>query len=119
MSPVVDLLERLAVGRVRPDLAHQQDHRRRVLASDVDADGGVRRPGTARDDRHAGTAGQLARGLGHVSGATFLPADNEGQAIANVDEGVEDRQVALAGDAEEVRGVLGQQARDEDLAAGT
>ena len=89
------------------------------LAGDVDADAGVRRPGTARDDRHAGTAGQLARGLGHVRGAAFLPADDEGQAIADVDESVEHRQEALAGDAEEVRGVLGQQARDEDLAAGT
>ena len=85
----------------------------------MDADRGVRRPGTARDDRHAGTAGQLPRGLGHVSGAAFLPAHDEGQVIADVHEGVQHRQEAFAGDAEEVRDVLGQQAGDEDLAAGT
>ena len=53
---VVDLLERLAAAHLARDLADQQDHRRRVLARDVDAVAGVGGAGAARHHRDAGRA---------------------------------------------------------------
>src|SRR3546814_4559251 len=47
-AAVVDLLERLALGHVAPDLADEEDHRRRILEGDMDAGAGA---GRARPDR--------------------------------------------------------------------
>ena len=76
-APVVDLLERLAIGEVAADLADEDDQRRRVLGCGVDADGGVRRARPAGDEHDARPAGELAVRLAHVSRAAFLAADDE------------------------------------------
>ncbi len=117
-APVVDLLERLAIGQVGADLADQNHHRRRVLLGCVNADRGIRGARATRDQRNARPTGQLAAGLGHVGGATFVPADDEAQTVGNVMQCVEHREEALAGHAEGMRRALCEQARDEDLAAG-
>ena len=76
-------------------------------------------PGPRVTKAMPGTAGQLAVGFGHVGDAAFLPADDEPQAVADVVERVEHREVAFAGDAERERGALRNQVGDEDLAAGS
>ncbi len=112
---IVDLLERLAIDEVAADLADEHDQRRRVLRRRVDADRGVRRAGSARDEGDAGAACQLAVRFGHVGGPAFLPADDEPQLVADVVERVQHGQVALARDAERERGALRDQVGDEDL----
>ncbi len=71
---VVDLLERLAAGRLAADLPDDQDHRGRVLEGGVDADRGMGGAGAAGDEADTGLAGQLAIGFGHVGGAGLVPA---------------------------------------------
>ncbi len=95
---VVDLLERLPAHHVAADLADQEDQRRRVLEGGVDAAGGVRRAGAARDHADARPAGELAVGVGHVRRADLVTAGDE--ADRRVVERVEHRQVALARHAE-------------------
>ena len=113
---VVDLLERLAAAHRARDLADQQDHRRRVLARDVDAVAGVGGAGAARHHRDAGAPGELAVGLGHHRGAAFLAAGDV--ADLAVVQRVEQREVALAGHAERELGAVDPQLVDQDLAAG-
>ncbi len=117
-APVIDLLERLAVDEIAADLSDEQDHRRRILRRGVDADAGVRGAGTARDERDAGPAGELAVRLRHVGRAAFLPAHDEREAVAHVEERVEDREIALAGNRESVRRALREEIGDEYFAAG-
>src|SRR5262249_6709561 len=112
------LLERLPIGEASRHLADQEDDRRRVLRGGVDADRSVGRARAAGDQRDAGAAGELAVGVGHVRGATLVPADDEPDPVARVVEPVQDGQVALARDAEDVVDALGQKALDQDLAAG-
>ncbi len=85
----------------------------------MDADGGVRSAGPARDEHHARPAGQLAERVGHVGGAAFLPAHDELQPVGGVVEGVQHGEVALAGNAERVGRPLREQARHENLPAGS
>ncbi len=75
--PVVDFLERLAVGEIAADLADEDDHRRRILRRRVDADGSIRCARPPRDEGDARAPGQLAVRLRHVGGAAFLPADEQ------------------------------------------
>ncbi len=112
---VVDLLERLATELSPPDLADQQDHRRRVLERGVDAARRVRRARPARDEADPRAAGQLAVRVGHVRGADLVAADDE--ADRRVVERVEHREVALAGDAEDEIDAVQLELVDEDLAA--
>src|SRR4029453_7243279 len=72
MRRVIPLLEGLALDLVARHLADEENHRRRILEGGVDADRGVGGAGPAGDEADAGPAGQLAIGLGHVGGATFL-----------------------------------------------
>ena len=116
-APVVDLLERLALDEFVADLADEHHHRRRVLEAGVHADRAVGRAGAARDEQHAGLAGELAVGLRHVGGAAFLAADDELQLVAHVVQAVEHRQVALAGHAERHLHALRHQRVGEDPAA--
>jgi len=115
--PVIDLLERLAVGLVGGDLADQKDQRRRVLERGVDADRGVRRARPARHEADPGPARQLAVGVGHVRGAGLVPADD--QPDRRVVERVEHGEVALAGDAKGELRAVERELVDEDAAAAT
>src|SRR5205823_3033944 len=71
----------------------------------------------SRHQRDSRTAGQLAASVGHVGGATLLPADDQLDPVASVVERVQHGQVAFPGDAEDLIGALGEQALHEDLAA--
>jgi hypothetical protein len=93
------LLKRLAVDLVARHLADQHDHRRRVLKRGVHTDRGVAGTGPAGHQEHTGLAGQLAVGLGHERGATFLAAGDEAD-LGRVEKRIEDFEVAFAGDAE-------------------
>ena len=103
---------------LEPDLADEEQHRRRILLRRVDADRGVRGAGAPRHEADPGPAGQLAVGLRHVGGTTLLAAHHEPQAVGDVVEGVENGEVALAGDAEGGVDALRQQAVDEQLPTG-
>ena len=113
---VVELLERLALAHVARDLADEQDHRRRILARDVQA---RRRIGGARpagDEADAGPPGRLADGLRHHRGAALLPADRDRDRA--VVEGVERRDIALARHAEHVAHAVDDELIDQHFAAG-
>ena len=113
---VVELLERLALAHFTRDLADEQDHRRRILARDVQAG---RRIGGARpagDEADAGPAGRLADRFRHDRGAALLPADRD-RDVAVV-EGVERRDIALARHAEHVMHAVDDELVDQDLAGG-
>src|SRR3546814_21009642 len=97
-AAVVDLLERLALGHVAPDLADEEDHRRRILEGDMDAGAGAGRARPARHEADAGPAGQLAIGIGPHRCATCLAAAGIGD-LRRVVEGVEPGEVALPGHA--------------------
>ncbi len=97
---IVDFLERFAVDHVAADLAHEDDHRRRILRGRVNADSRVGGARAAGHERKSRAAGQLAAGLRHVRGATLLPANDEAESVAGVVHRVEDGQVTLAGNAE-------------------
>ena len=114
-AAVVDLLERLAVDHPASDLADQQHHRRRVLEGDVQARGGVRRAGPARDEADAGPARQLPVRLGHHRGAALLPGRDEADLAV---QRVEHREVALARNAEHQVDALRAEPVDEHLTAG-
>ena len=116
---VIDFLECLAIGHVGADLADEDDHGRGILHGGMNADGRIgcsRAPGHECEPR---TAGHLAARLGHVRRTAFMPADDESESIARVDQGVKDGKIALAGDAEGEIGTLCQQAGDKDFAART
>ncbi len=117
--PVVDFLERLAVDHVAADLADERDQRRRILRGRVNADRRIGRARAACDEDEPGLSRELAVRLGHVRGTAFLPADEELQALASVVQRVEHREIALARHAERMRRALREQARDQDLAAGS
>ena len=112
---VVDLLERLPAHHVAADLADQEDQRRRVLEGGVDAAGRVRRAGATRDHADAGTAGELAVGVGHVGRADLVTTRDE--ADRRVVERVEHGQVALAGHAEGEVHPVDHELVDEEPAA--
>ena len=114
-AAVVDFLERFAVHEVGADLADEQDHRRGILVRGVHADGGVGRPGAARDEADAGLARQLAVGLGHERGAAFLAVDDE--ADVRVVQRVQHVEIAFAGHAEGGVHAVDLERIDQDLAA--
>jgi hypothetical protein len=76
---VVELLEALPPDGVAGDLAHEQDHRRRVLRRGVQAVGRVRRPRPPRDEADARAAGELPVGVGHVRRAALVARHDEPQ----------------------------------------
>jgi len=116
---IVDLLERLAVGELAGNLADEQDHRGGVLLGGVHADRGVGRSRTARDEADPGAPGDLGPGLGHVGGAAVLARDDQADSLARVVEGVEHREIALAGNAERGIDAVDFQRIDENLRGGS
>ena len=114
-APVVELLEGLAVLLAGAHLADEEDQRRRVLARRMQADGRVRRSGPARDEADPRAAGELAVRVGHVRRAGLVPAGD--QTDRRIVEGVEDRQEALAGNAEDGVGGVAHELIDEQLPA--
>ena len=77
---VIHLLKCFTVGEAIVNLPHKQHHRRAVLHRDMHTGAGVGGPRPTGDKAHAGLAGQLAIGLGHHRSATFLAADDIGDA---------------------------------------
>ena len=114
-APVVQLLERLALLLIGRDLADEQDQRRRVLERRVHAHRRVRRTGPARDDADSRAARELPVGVRHVRGAGLVPAGDE--ADRRLVEPVEQRDVALARDAERRVGAVHDELVDEQLSA--
>ncbi len=113
---VVELLKRVPAEERARRLADEQDHRRRVLRGDVDADARVRRARPAGDEADAGPAGELAVRLGHVRRRRLVAARD--QPDVRVVKRVEDREVALPRHAERVLDAVQLQLVDEDLSAG-
>ena len=109
---VVELLPRLAPAERTRHLADEQDHRRRVLLRGMDADRGLRRTGTARDEADPGPARQLPVRLGRVRGALLVATRDE--AYRRVVERVEHGQVALPREAEREVGAVELELVDED-----
>jgi hypothetical protein len=73
-------------------------------------------PGPREHD--ARLARQSRVGIGHECGAGLVPRDDELDHLAPFVEGVENREIALARDAERVVHALDQQLVDEDAGAG-
>ena len=94
--PVVDFLECVAAGILMRDLADEQQHRRRVLHGDVDADRAVACAGTSGDEGSRRAAGELAVGLGHVDRARFESAGDQLQLLPHVVEAIQRVEEALA-----------------------
>ena len=92
----VELLERLAVPVRKRNQSDKEQHRSGVLPGGVQADVGVRCPGSPRDHGDAGTLVHLAVGLGHVGGAALVSADHSFDVRAV--QPVEDVQEAFPGD---------------------
>ena len=92
-------VERLALGELAADLAHEHHHRRRILQRGMHADRAVGGPRSAGHEQHARPAGELAVGFGHESRPALLPAGHEAD-FGRVIERVEHFEIALAGDAE-------------------
>ena len=115
-AAVVDLLERLAIQHPAADLADQHHERGRVLEGDVQTRRAVGRAGPARDEAHAGSAGELAVGLGHHRRRALLACRDEADRAPRVVQGVEHREVALAGHAEDEVDALRAQAVDQHVA---
>ena len=116
--PVLDLLERLAIGVPALDLADEQHHRRRVLGGVVEPDRRVAGAGAAGDHDDARPPRQLAVGLRHVGGAALVPAGDGRDGVARVVEGVERREEALARHAEDGVDAMDAKRVDQDPAAG-
>src|SRR5262249_13838516 len=113
----VDFLERLALDKVVADLADEQDHRRRVLERRMHGNTRIGGTGPARHEADAGLASQLAMRLGHIAGATLLPAYHRRDRILMIVERVDTRQIALAGHEEYAPDALDTQLLDQDLTA--
>ena len=109
----VDFLEALAVAVAARDIADEEDHRSRILESDVDAGAGVGRSGAARDEGDPGTTRHLPVGVRHIGDAALLPADSEvdlGRVVQRVENGEE----AFAWDREDAIAPLDPELIDED-----
>ena len=102
---LVDLLERLAPEQGALDLADRHEHRGRVLARGVDADGEVRATDRARPERDRRASGQLAVRFGHERGRAFVTRRDDPDPGAL--EGIEQAQERLAGHGEGVSDARG------------
>jgi len=111
---IVHLLEGAAAEEAAVHLADEEDHRRGVLAGGVHPVGGVGGAGAAGDEADARAAGELAVGVGHVGGGALVAGD-DGADVRRGVQRVEHRQVALAGDAEDLVDAVAAQGLDEDL----
>jgi len=82
----------------------------------MDGMGAVGRSRPARDEDDAGPPGQPADRIGHETGPCLLPAD--GDVDLRIMQCVEHREIAFAGDAENVLHALDQQLIDKDFSPG-
>jgi hypothetical protein len=73
-------------------------------------------PGPRVTSKYPGLAGQLAVGLRHESGATFLAAGDETN-LGRVEQRIEHFEIALAGDAEGELVAVGAKCGNDELAA--
>jgi hypothetical protein len=106
-----------AVAHAAVDVADEQDHRLRILASDMDADTGVGCTGPARDKGDAGAPGHRAIGTRHEADSAFLPTGH-GLDLRRIVQRVEYGEKALAGDMEDAVATLDEELVDENAAAG-
>ena len=113
---VVELLPRLPPAERARHLPHEEEHRRRVLLRRVHADRRLRRTGATRHEADPGTPGELPVRLRRVRRTLLVAARHE--ADGRVVERVENRQVALARQAEGEVGAVQLELVDEDLPAG-
>jgi hypothetical protein len=113
----IDFLERLAIAEIAAHVAHEKDHRRRVLERRMHTDRRLRGAGPARDEAQPRPVGELAVRLGHVRRARLLAAHHELQLVPHVVEPVQHGEEAFARHGErEVRAVRDQLV-DEDAPA--
>src|SRR5205823_12017091 len=94
---VIELLEGLALAHLARNLADEQNERGGILPRDMHSRLRIGGAWPARDEADAGSPGRLAAGFRHDGGPALLPANSDGD-IAVV-EGVERRDIALAGHA--------------------
>ena len=95
---LVDLLERLATKEWTVHLTNDREHRRRILACRVDADGEIRAANRSSAEAHRGPAGQLAMGLRHERRRTLVAGCDDPD--PGTLEGVEQPEERFAGDGE-------------------
>src|SRR6266852_5911842 len=81
----------------------------------VHTDRGIGRAGSAGDEADSRPARDLGPGLGHVRGAAVLARDDQADRLARVVERVENREIALAGNAERGVDAVDLERIDENL----
>lgn len=116
-ADVVDLLERVAPQVAGGNLADQQQAGHAVLLRGVHGDGGVAGTGTAAHAGDAGPPGQPRIGQGHEPGAGLVAAHDRINVGASV-QGVQQAEVALAGDAEHPVDPMSDQGVDQQRSCG-
>jgi len=112
---VVHFLEGFALAHAALDLAHEQDHRRRVLLGNVHAGQRIGGARTARHHADAGLAGQFAVRVGHHGRAAFLTAHRD--LDVGIVQAVQHRQIAFAGDTKDMFDAMGDQLVDQNVTA--
>ena len=113
----VDFLETFTVSHAGIDITHEHDHRLRILLRHMDADAGVGRTGTARDESHPRPTRHCAVGTRHHRDAAFLAAGDEINRVL-LPQRVEHLQEAFAGNGENPFASLLDKAVDEELRSG-
>ena len=108
----VELLEDVLADLRPAHVADEEEERRGVLRRRVDADARVRRARAAVDEADAGPAGQLRIRHGHERRRALVAGRNHVD-LRRVVEDIQDRQVALAGDAEDAVDASPGERRDE------
>ena len=114
---VIDLLERVATQVRRGHLPDQQDQGHRILLRGVDRNRGVARARAAAHAGDAGTAGEARIGERHEPRPGFVAAHHRVD-VGPAMERVEQREIALARDAEEAVDAMRDEARDDQFCGG-
>ena len=86
---------------------------------DVHTGTGIGGPWSARHHADPRPAGQFALGLGHHRGPPFLAANDETDRIGMIVEGVQNSQIAFAGNAEHGVDTMDAQLIGQDLTTST
>jgi hypothetical protein len=107
-------LERPAAAVGARHLADQQHQRHRVLLGHVHRDRGVGGAGAAADRADPGAAGDLGIRQRHETGAALVAGGDQVD-VRRVVQRVQERQVALAGHAEDAVDAVGAQAFHHDI----
>src|SRR5262249_26252073 len=113
---VIELLEGLALAHLARNLADEQNERGGILTRDMHSPRRIGGAGPARDEADARPPGGLAAGFRHDGGPALLPANGDGD-IAVV-EGIERRDIALAGHAKHVAHPMNDELVDQNFAGG-